>query len=55
MTAEDLIQSLQLKPLPQEGGYFRETYRSALTLPAEILGPGYLKRSRTNGPENPVC
>jgi len=28
MTAEDLIKTLQLAPLPQEGGFFRETHRS---------------------------
>lgn len=28
-TAERLIAALGLKPLPVEGGYFRETYRSA--------------------------
>ena len=27
MTAMDLIAALQLKPLPLEGGYYRETYR----------------------------
>jgi predicted cupin superfamily sugar epimerase len=29
MTATDLITLLDLKPLPREGGYYRETYRSA--------------------------
>lgn len=29
MTAEELIARLDLKPLPGEGGYYRETYRSA--------------------------
>ena len=28
-TAEELIQHLGLKPHPKEGGFFRETYRSA--------------------------
>jgi predicted cupin superfamily sugar epimerase len=27
-TAEQLIAALDLKPLPREGGYYRETYRS---------------------------
>lgn len=29
MTSEELIQLLDLKPLPMEGGFYRETYRSA--------------------------
>ena len=29
MTAQELIRLLDLKPLPGEGGYYRETYRSA--------------------------
>lgn len=29
MTAEQLIEKLALAPLPGEGGYYRETYRSA--------------------------
>ena len=28
MTAQEMIQLLNLKPLPEEGGYYRETYRS---------------------------
>ena len=39
LTARDIIERLQLKPLTIEGGYFRETYRSTLTLPAAAL-PG---------------
>lgn len=31
MTAQQVIDLLQLVPLPGEGGYFRETYRSATT------------------------
>ncbi|MBA2225227.1 MAG: cupin domain-containing protein [Thermogemmata sp.] len=37
MTADDVIRLLQLEPHPTEGGYFRETYRSALQLPSSIL------------------
>lgn len=37
MTADDVILLLQLRPHPVEGGYFRETYRSAATLPASVL------------------
>ena len=33
MTAEELIETLGLSPLPVEGGWYRETYRSSLTLP----------------------
>ena len=29
MTAEDVIRLLDLKPLPVEGGYFKETYKTA--------------------------
>ena len=41
MTAAQLIAALDLRPLPQEGGYFRETYRSADQLPAAALPPRY--------------
>ena len=41
MDAATLIQKLDLKPLPFEGGYYRETYRSAETIPAEALPPRY--------------
>jgi predicted cupin superfamily sugar epimerase len=40
MTADDVIRLLDLTPHPVEGGYFRETYRSAAMLPASAL-PGY--------------
>lgn len=33
MTADDVIKTLGLVPLPGEGGYFRETYRSTERLP----------------------
>ena len=36
--AQSLIESLNLKPLPLEGGYFRETYRSEATLPSQKNG-----------------
>ena len=32
-SAQELIQLLQLVPLPREGGYYRETYRSAVPVP----------------------
>src|SRR5207248_2508187 len=34
LTAEDLIATLDLRPLPLEGGFYRETYRSKERLPA---------------------
>jgi predicted cupin superfamily sugar epimerase len=37
MTAEDVIRLLDLRPHPVEGGFFRETYRSAALLPASAL------------------
>lgn len=37
MTAADVIRLLNLQPHPVEGGFFRETYRSAATLPAAAL------------------
>ena len=33
MTASEIIDLLQLKPLPLEGGYYRETYRAAQRIP----------------------
>ena len=40
MTAERIIEILDLKPLPVEGGYYRETYRSAevISLPGRYNG-----------------
>lgn len=37
MSADDVIRLLQLQPHPVEGGFFRETYRSAAALPASAL------------------
>jgi len=40
ITADDVIRLLQLKPLTIEGGYFRETYRSAKQfMPEGYAGP----------------
>jgi uncharacterized protein len=39
LCAPKIIELLHLQPLTIEGGYFRETYRSALTVPAVAL-PG---------------
>jgi predicted cupin superfamily sugar epimerase len=41
VTAAELIERLQLRPHPKEGGYFRETYRSSAGVAAEHLPPGY--------------
>ena len=32
LSVDDVIRTLHLSPLPQEGGLFRETYRSPITL-----------------------
>src|SRR5262245_57053697 len=40
-TAQEVINCLHLQPLTIEGGYFRETYRAPLTLPASALPAGY--------------
>jgi uncharacterized protein len=38
LTAQNVIDLLQLTPLPVEGGFYRETYRSTRTIPAEGSG-----------------
>ena len=40
-TAQQIIERLRLEPLTIEGGYFRETYRSALKIPAIELPAEY--------------
>jgi len=35
MSPEEIISLLNLKPLPGEGGYYRETYRSSTIVPSE--------------------
>ena len=40
MTADEVKAMLQLAPLEMEGGFFRETYRSRWTIPAEQLPQG---------------
>jgi len=37
LTIEEIIRLLGLEPLPQEGGFFRETYRS----PVRVSAPGF--------------
>jgi predicted cupin superfamily sugar epimerase len=41
LTAEQLIFLLNLAPLPGEGGWYRETYRAELRLPATALAPHF--------------
>jgi len=40
-THEEIIRLLDLQPLPHEGGWYRETYRSPLQLPVDVLAPRY--------------
>ncbi|HEY7423181.1 MAG TPA: cupin domain-containing protein [Gemmataceae bacterium] len=40
-TADEIIRFLRLQPLPGEGGWYRETHRSALQLPADVLASRY--------------
>jgi predicted cupin superfamily sugar epimerase len=48
LTAEELIRMLRLEPLPREGGWYRETYRSPLQLSSAVLAPRY-RDSRAAG------
>lgn len=48
MTADEIKQLLQLKPLSIEGGFFRETYRSRWMVSAEYL-PAGISGSRSIG------
>src|SRR5262249_55159656 len=41
MTPDELIAALDLKPLPQEGGYYFETYRSGDMISTAALPPRY--------------
>lgn len=41
MDQEEIIRKFNLKPLPLEGGYFAETYRSEESLKVGQLPPGY--------------
>lgn len=44
-TARQIIDALGLQPHPIEGGFFRETYRSAGSIPAGHLPDGYRTES----------
>ena len=48
ITVEQLKSLLRLKPLEPEGGYFAETYRSDLEIPADAL-PGHCEDARALG------
>jgi hypothetical protein len=39
--ADQIAAKLNLKPLPMEGAYFTETYRSQVSIPMQALSPGY--------------
>lgn len=41
LTAQQIIELLRLEPLTIEGGYFRETYRSKLSIPSAALPNEY--------------
>jgi hypothetical protein len=41
LTADRITELLGLEPLPEEGGLFRQTYRSAEHVPAAALPPRY--------------
>lgn len=41
MTADELIRLLDLQPHPEEGGWFRETWRSTGMIPAAALPAAY--------------
>jgi predicted cupin superfamily sugar epimerase len=41
MTTEQIIKALNLEPLPKEGGYYAETFRSSKYIKKDILGNDY--------------
>jgi len=41
LNAEEVIKLLKLEPLPQEGGFYRETYRAPTQVPADALSGSY--------------
>ncbi len=46
LSADEVIEVLGLERLPHEGGWFRETYRSATAIPQEALPPYYPRAAR---------
>lgn len=47
LSAAQIIALLDLRPLPQEGGLYRETYRSADTIPAAALPARYARADKS--------
>lgn len=41
MIAEQIVKALNLKPLPKEGGYYAETFRSSQYIDQSFLGNDY--------------
>ena len=41
LNAEEVIKLLKLEPLPQEGGFYRETYRAPAQVSADALSGSY--------------
>ena len=54
LTADQIIKLLGLKPLLEEGGLFRQTYRSAEQIPAAALPPRYA-RPAASPPPSTTC
>ncbi len=48
MTAQEIIELLDLRPLPKEGGYYREMYRSAEMIPCNAQ-PDYYYDKKSFG------
>ncbi len=44
MEISQIISKLGLVPLPGEGGYFRETYKSSVVIPGSSLPPAYPRK-----------
>jgi len=53
LTAQRIIELLDLQPHPEEGGHFRETYRSTERLPLDALADRYPPRPQ--GPHRDLC
>ncbi|MGL4514025.1 MAG: cupin domain-containing protein [Lacipirellulaceae bacterium] len=47
MSAAEVIALLGLVPLPEEGGYYRETFRSPRVVAGDALGPEYASQRNT--------
>ncbi|HEY85323.1 MAG TPA: cupin domain-containing protein [Chloroflexi bacterium] len=41
MTAQEIIELLNLQPLPKEGGFFRQSYEASEKIPLQALPPRY--------------